>query len=149
MTCVFTPSMTLVSPVIECTTVRLMSPSALLTSPVVVYCMPGLSGNHLLSTLGDDWNWEMSKLIAEPGPQSSFAPPVPAEPGVADPEAADPVGEAAADVAVGAAEPVVACGAVFCWGAQDVTVASATRSATAEPVAVGDLESGDLESGGL
>src|SRR5690349_4601206 len=101
MTWVFTPSITLVNPVTECTTVRLTSPSALLTSPVVVYCMPGFSGNHLLSTLGEDWNWEMSKLIAEPGPQSSSAPVVPVPPGLAVPEPAGAV--TGADVAVGAA----------------------------------------------
>jgi hypothetical protein len=43
------------------------------------------------------------------------------------------------DVSVGAAEPVVARGAEFCCGAQDVIVASATRSTRAEPVAAGDL----------
>ena len=71
---VFTPSITLVSPVTVLTTLRVVVPSGETTLPVVVYCMPGSRGNHLLSISGLDGKALRSNLIAEPGPHSSWEP---------------------------------------------------------------------------
>jgi hypothetical protein len=91
-----------------------------------VYCMPGVSGNHLLSIFGDSGKAVASKLRADPGPQRSG--PV----GVGE-----AVGDGVSDAAVGDVESVVpgdvnGAGAAFC-PEHDTTVVVATNRMRAEP----------------
>jgi hypothetical protein len=98
-----------------------------------VYCIPGFSGNHLLSTLGDDWKAVRSKLMAEPGPQSPAASVVTtgdtAAAGDSDVAAGDPAGDPL---------DVAGAGAAFC-AEQDATVDIRKNSMSAEPNALGRL----------
>jgi hypothetical protein len=91
-----------------------------------VYCIPGISGNHLLSIFGDSGKAAGSKLRADPGPQRSG--PV----GVGE-----AVGDGVSDAAVGDAESVDpadvnGAGAAFC-PEHDTTVNVATNRMRAEP----------------
>jgi hypothetical protein len=100
--------------------------------PVVVIIVPGFSGNHLLSIFGESGKAVRSKLMADPGPQSSEESAVdvgdPAGEVVPDGVVVDPAGEVDSDVAgevVGATCPVGA--------AQEASAEIARSSVHADP----------------
>ena len=119
---------------------RSIEPSAFVTVPVVVYCMPGVSEYHLLSILGEDWKAVRSKLMADPGPQSSGPAAVAAGETagavVSASAAGEPVGVAASGAAVDGAG--AGAGALFC-AVHDTTVDIAKNSMSAEPHALDRL----------
>jgi hypothetical protein len=110
--------MTLVRPVTVCVTLRSVVSSSAATVPVVVYTVPGFSGNHLLSIVGDAGKSVLSKLNADPGPHSS---------GPYDVAVGDP------DVDAGDGVPVeVGCVCPGFGAAHDATVEIARSSPKAE-----------------
>lgn len=113
-------------------TFRSVVPSALLTVPVVVYRAPGLSGNHLLSIVGDAWKALRSKLMEDPGPHSSVALPVAVGDALPVPDAG-PAGDA------GSEDRVEADGASAEFGTPHATADIAKSIVKAEPNIVARL----------
>jgi hypothetical protein len=94
---------------------------------VVVYLVPGFSGNHLLSIVGEPWKAVLSKLIADPGPHSVGASAV----AVGDADADDDAGsEVLVDVDWVLVD--VDCACPTFGAAHDATVEIVRSSAEAE-----------------